>query len=494
MSFNPAPATEGHHPTPSGEMSSDLGRTTSEQDVIAATVRMLEILEEEREKADLHDDYLAGRHRRPYMPPDAGRTEYALLAERSINNVMPLVINNIAQLLYIEGFQPSEVEDDDHIPAWVDGWQANQMDRKQNAMWRAALKDGVAYAAVTPGEGGPRIRAVSARRMIALYEDPANDEWPIWALEVAGPAYAYDYRVYDDTHVYQLREMPRQYGENAYEVVGATRHQAPVCPVVRIVPSLDLEGRYQGEIAPLITSQDRLNQTTMDRLMVQSFGSWKIRTISGMDLPADQQEARTTKFDIAQDRFLVAADADTRFGSIPETPLQGFLTSIGSDQETIGALAAVPPHYLTGSLNNLGAEAIAEARASLEAKVNERKHAFGEAAEQILRLCGWYLGDMDGWADYGAQVAWADAQNRSLSSVADALLKLMSLGIPPQMLWERVPGVTKGDLDRWRAAVADDELTEILRAMAGGGDELSQPDTQASAGSSGDSRGGVSGD
>jgi len=54
----------------------------------------------------------------------------------------------------------------------------------------------------------------------------------------------------------------------------------------------------------------------------------------------------------------------------------------------------------------------------------------------------------------------------------DALGKMAQmLGIPQQELWERVPGVTQSDVERWKAAAqqgdALGQLTQLLDRQAG---------------------------
>lgn len=453
----------------------DLIRAASGEDVNnlqEAVARLLEVREAEAENLNEVDDYMRGKQRRPYQPREASR-EYKELADRAVTNIMPLVISNMAQLLYVEDYLPategSATEEalDARPVAWS-VWQEQRMDLRQAKLYRAALTYGISYATITSPYGAPVIRAVSPRRMVTLYDDPVNDEWPVYALELVS-AKRRTFTLYDAENTYLVR-LTGDEGSRTVEIGPGTPHRAPVCPVVRFAHNLDIEGRYVGEVEPLIPSQDRLNQTVMDRLLVQTFGSWKIRTISGMAQPASQEAAESLKVKMGVDRMLIADDPDTKFGSLPETQLSGFIQAASTDQEILAALASVPPHYLTGSLNNLGAEAIAEARASLEAKVTECKHAFGESVEQVLRLCAYFSGDVEGWQDYSAQVVWHDAQNRSLSQVADALGKISSmLAVPPQALWNRLPGVTRADTERWRAMAEDSDFTSLLREVQGGG-------------------------
>jgi hypothetical protein len=70
-------------------------------------------------------------------------------------------------------------------------------------------------------------------------------------------------------------------------------------------------------------------------------------------------------------------------------------------------------------------------------------------------------------ADTSAQVIWRDTEARSLASTVDALGKLVTmLGVPPQALWERIPGVTQQDVERWKGeAIVNDPLGQLAALM-----------------------------
>src|SRR5690606_28543955 len=193
-------------------------------------------------------------------------------------------------------------------------------------------------------------------------------------------------------------------------------------------------------------------------MVVQTYSSFKVRFATGMDIANDAERIK-----LSASRMLVAPDEDTKFGAIPETPLDGFIKASAVDQETLSAAGVIPPHYFTGELNNLGPEAIAEARAAMEAKASEIKHSAGEGVKQVHRDIAEIMGLAADSVDYEAQVLWHDAQNRSLSQVADALGKLATmLGVPVTELWSRIPGVTQADIKRWRIAYEAEQESRVM--------------------------------
>src|SRR5690606_41333570 len=52
---------------------------------------------------------------------------------------------------------------------------------------------------------------------------------------------------------------------------------------------------------------------------------------------------------------------------------------------------------------------------------------------------------------------------RAFSATVDALGKLVQmLGVPPQELWERIPGVTRQDVERWKATAQQGDSFAFL--------------------------------
>lgn len=117
---------------------------------------------------------MRGSHDGPYKPREAG-SEYKGLIDKSTSNMLPLVVDVVAQSLFVEGYRAARAA---HDAAPWSIWQANGLDGRQTAVHRAALGYGTCYATVLPGDTAPVIRGVSPRRMLALYDDPAEDDWP----------------------------------------------------------------------------------------------------------------------------------------------------------------------------------------------------------------------------------------------------------------------------------------------------------------------------
>lgn len=442
------------------------------QDSVAALIdkQLLPKWQEERTKLDRIDRWARWDHDAPHKPRHA-TAEYRELAARSQAPWGDLIVGSVAQTLYVEGYRRPDAPDDS--TGW-EIWQANGMDSRQVPLHRAALTYGLAYGYALPGRtlGGdpmPVMRGVSPREMIAVYEDPAVDDWPVYALRVQEVRGGYTLRLFDDEAMYSMRVT--ELGSTQRSDMNVEVHDAGVCPVVRYKNRFDLEGRTAGEIEPFIPVLGKIDQTSFDRLVVQRFASWIVRTIAGMSV-TDSAEAtgettEAVKLRLSADSILTAEAQDTKFGSLPATPLDGFIKAHEADLTVLAATSQTPAFELLGQMANMSAEALAAAKASQTAKSDERKHTFGEDHEQFIRLASHLAGDSEGAADFNSQVQWADTTIRSLAQAADAYGKMVQmLGMPPEVLWSKIPGLTQGDIDEAKRIAAEGGvLGDLLRGL-----------------------------
>jgi len=417
----------------------------------------------EKARVDALDLWVHGNGESVPLPRKAN-SEHRKLAELARTPLLGLVVTTTAQALYADGYKSPDAAAD--ADAWTT-WQANDLDYRQSALHRGALGHSLSYATVMPGvdQDGPRsvIRGVSARKMLAMYADPAEDDWPMFALRVDVSGSKRMLRVIDEQAVYFL-SADGEFGD--LEFIEYREHAAGVCPVVRYANLLDLDGRAESDIEPLIPLAGRFNKTVYDRLLTQHFNSWKVRTIAGLqEFAPDEATAERKKLKLAQDDILVAEDADTKFGTLDETPLDGFIKASDSDLDTLSAVAQVPSTALSGKVANLSADAIAELRAGLTQKVFERQMSFGKSHAQALRLA--HILDTGEAPEVEARMTWRDMQPRTMAQVVDALGKAVTmLEVPPQAVWHLIPGVSKSDVNDWKAETVTSQARAARQGIA----------------------------
>lgn len=432
----------------------------SETDATKLVVdRLMPGLVRERARLDEIDKWYRWEQE-PVRTPATATTELRSLAQLARTPWLGLVVTTVAQTMFVDGFRSPEAEDD--LPSWR-LWMENGLDARQVAIHRAMLAYGTSYATVLPavrlgGEPTALIRGVSPRRMLAWFDNPFEDDWPIYAIQDLGKVV----RLLDDEAVYTFHANDA----GALTLVDVASHGAGVCPVVRYTNQADLDGRSPGEVEPHIPLAKRINKTVYDRLLAQHFSSWTVRTVAGMAAPEDDEEAVRKKLQLRQDDILIAEDPDTKFGTLPGTPLDGLLAAAEADIRALAAATQTPVHALVGDLINLSAEALASARATADAKSAERKMTAGRSHAQALRLAAYYVGDPVS-ADPMAHVTWQDTTIRSLAQAADGLGKLAQmLGVPQRGLWPMVPGVTRTQVAEWEA-MADGAfgVDDVMRAL-----------------------------
>lgn len=443
--------------------------------------RLLQQHSKERPRLDRIAYYFRNRTDSIYVPPGA-TDEFKELVYQAKFNVLPLVEDAVAQALFVDGYRPTgengRAPSRDNAEIWDRVWQPNRMDARQAALYRPAVRYGYSYAVVLPGDPAPVITPYSPRKLTALYDDPVHDEWPRYAmvanrrpieplpvgadpLEPPTVEAGVTLTVYDGEFRYRVLQEA-----GAWRLIDeAEHHGLGFPPVVRFLDQAGDEDENGvvsfGKIEPLLPVQRQLNQTTFGLLMAQHYAAFKQRWVTGM---VDEQP----KFRARVDAMLRAESPDTKFGEFSETDLSGYLNSRDKALLFVSAAAQIPPHnLLVGSgISNISAEALAALESAHRQDIAEHQTTFGESVEQMLRLAGRAMGDNDAWEDTSAQVVWRDTTPRSLAQVADALGKLATqLGIPPEELWERVPGVTDSDLERWRAAKDERDALAELETM-----------------------------
>lgn len=436
--------------------------------------QLLGILSKDSDRLERIDGYLHGRHADPYMPTTAD-DEYRLLASRSVTNMCGFLVGIPAQALAVDGFRRGHGGDDEtdevdkhevgtNAPEWSH-WQESRLDARQSAIYRGALGYGHSFTVTELVKGKVRTKGLSALKTSAVFEDAANDETPYAALTVVSwpgesrPGIA---RLWDSKNEYPVT-FPTLDDLTKVRVGAGFSHRAKECPITRFVAAVDLEGRTVGVVEPMIALQDRINQTVFDLLVAQTYASTKVRTVTGMAPPIQRDpETGDPVLDTSGNpiplpinhnakRFLFAEDHEAKFGSLDETPLNGFIESIDMSIRHLSAISQTPPHYLLGQIANLSAEALQAAETSLARKVAEFRKVFGESWERVFRLAADLMDNADSADDFEGEVIWRDMESRSLAQASDALGKLAGLlDIPKRGLWHRVPGATQNELEMWR--------------------------------------------
>jgi hypothetical protein len=461
----------------------------SESDAIAQAAVLKNYHEGERSELDLIRRYWKGLQRFPGVIPSGTPREVRELARISRVNVCSIIVDSLAQATFVDNFRSSDETEDNEV--WKI-WQKNKLDARQAGVHRAAFAYGTSYTVVMPGDPVPVIRGCSPRQMTAVYGD--DPDWPVYALEYRGKGVpgtpgsdGREWRLYDKTHVYELEGNRR---ESKFNFVAAKEHGAGVCPVVRFLDIDDLDADDEvdperstygarpvptrGQIGPVMALQDQIDLSTFDLKVAEHYAAFRQRWVVGW---LAEDEAEHLKASAAQLWTFKDGPEEIKLGEFSQTDLEGYLDSRKESLKHAATLSQTPVHELIGDLVNLSAEALVAAEQGHERKVDERKTMLGESWEQTLRLAA-SLKKIQ--VPDNAEVVWRDTSARAYSATIDALGKLAKmLGVPPQELWAKIPGVTKQDVDRWKAEAQQGDAFAQLQAIL---DKQTQPPAPANAG------------
>lgn len=416
----------------------------------------------------------------PSIPQDR-IPEYGELRDSSPTPWLLLPTTVLTQNLYVEGHYPAGSKANQISKVMEALWQPNSCDALQVPLHFAAVGHGISYGRSYMGQKTfsrdklVRMRGISALRGCAFWREGEFSEYPEFFIEgykqnTEDEGDVWILQIIDGTKVHHVRYSP-EFDGDGFDVeravyVDSEPHGANVTPIVQFSNRGDLDGNIVGEVEPFIPLAKRIDQDTFDRLIVQRFGSWKIRTIAGLEMPKDASEKARVAQILRVNDLLVSDNDKTKFGTLDGTPLDGYIAARDADVRDLAAVSQTPPHHLLGLSPNVSAEGLVEAQSNLMRKVTQRQHAFGESWERWLRL-GAHMMDLHEEAeDYTSRVRWRDTEVRSLQQIADALGKLATMvEVPVEMLWREIPNWNGMDIEQARELREQAMLEERQMAM-----------------------------
>lgn len=380
------------------------------------------------------------------------RQMFRRFLDESQANWCQLVVNAVAERMQIVAFEWGSSSD----AAWAI-WQANGMDADAELVQTDALVTGKGFVLVQPDDqsaSGVSITPESPFEATVLYQPGSGRR-----VRLAG------YKRYADPLTAKVTEiviLPDTIATWLPNAAGPVTEPNPAGTVglIEIVPQPRTVGPPRSELDAAIPINDRIHTTIFNRLVASDFGAFRQIWATGVKLArqmvtttdADgnvvQAETGVKPWDIGANRLLTNENPDGRFGAFPGDSLAGYLASVEQDIEALAAITQTPPYYLLGKMVNLSADAIKAAEAGLICKVRRRMLHVGECWETVVRLALSLTGD-PGAANMAGQCLWADPETRSIAQLADALVKFAAVGVPQEVLWQRM-GATPAEIDTWR--------------------------------------------
>jgi hypothetical protein len=412
-------------------------------------------------RAALFDAYYEGVVEIVALMDTAERRTFQRFLSESSANWCELIVNAVAERLQVVGFN----FDGDDGSAWKI-WQASAMDADGELVQTDALVMGSSFVLVQADKANPtgvRISPESPLEATVLYEPGNRRE------RAAGYKRFIDGVHGETTEVLILPDVivTWRQGSAVPEVV---RNPAGEVTLIEITPQPRTLGPPRSELTPALPIQDRINTTIFSRMVATDYGAFRQIWATGVKLarqvlgpppavtpvdgpapleppPPPAAVAFMAPFDIGANRLLANENPAGRFGHFAGDTLAGYLAAVEQDVNQLAAITQTPPHYLLGAMINLSADAIKAAEAGLVAKVKRRALHIGEGWEETIRVALRITG-RPGADDPAGEVLWRDFETRSEAQTVDALVKMRTLDVPLDVLWQRW-GASPQEIEQW---------------------------------------------
>jgi Phage portal protein, SPP1 Gp6-like len=377
-----------------------------------------------------------------------------------------LVVDTTAERITAQGFRIDMTAPDASV--WQ-MFQRSRMDHLQRQVHREALITGVGYVSVWPDEAGnPRMMPESSLQVV--HETAPGDMdtvvaaikvWPdsvqeIWRLDL-----------YLADGIYRYWAPWSKYGQvvpkgDVWVEMDPVRNLSGGVPIVPFVVRRDWNGYGRSELEDLVPLINRFEVLTSDLLVASSYGAFKQRWATGLEIPVDPETGEEVEpFNAAVDRLWISESEATKFGSMDATDLGPIVRTIDNVVAQISAVSRIPSSYFVQSelANPPSADSLEASEVNLISKIRERQDAFGAGWEQVVATSLRLLGDPR--ADIAKiETIWKDPRSRSEAQVLDAATKMAAVGIPQEAIWEYI-GFSPTEIERLRAMRATDLLARL---------------------------------
>lgn len=441
--------------------------------------RLYDRLTKQRSTFELYDAYYRGEPPRlPWLPEQAQQEFYRLLALTK-SNYMGLVVDSMVERMQVTGFRVGDSPAADK-PTW-DIWQANGMDSGSDQVLLESAIGGQSFMLVAPNPAQadrPLIYAEHPTQATVEYEPGTGRRvraagLKVWADDWTGGLLA---TVYRPDGLYKFKASKPAGGQVAKprwerrEVRGEA-WPAPnplgVVPLVEIANNPRMLGGGVSEIADVVPIQDRIGKTIADRLMTQDYGAFPQKWAIGY--PDEDAQGNKNRIDVGRNRVVTSEMAETRFGQWTSAPLDPYSTAKREDVKDIASRTRTPAQYLLGEMSNVNGETLKASESGLVSKVRQRHRTAGEDLEEVARLARKAAG-LSG-DDVAMETIWRNPEFRTEGELVDALVKMDTIGVPREALWERW-GASPQEIERWKQMAAEeaerDPIGALARGQAGG--------------------------
>ncbi|WMI32944.1 portal protein [Arthrobacter phage PeggyLeg03] len=431
--------------------------------------RLHKKLVEQQKEAAFFDAYYRGDHPLPWLAPQA-EEDFRRILKMSRSNYMGLVCDAQVERQMLEGFRVGDSQDADKELWRI--WQANNLDSDFDQGILESAIAGQSYLLVAPNPDDaktPLMWVEHPSQCIVEYEPGTGrnkraaglkvwqDDWTgrvMATLYLPGWIYKYESESKKELGPQQMRWRPR-----------AVRGEQWPAPNPWGVPLVELPNNPRlltggvSELYDLTDSQDRANKTLADRLMTQDYGAFPQKWAKGW--PEEEEDGTPNpEINIGRDRIIKTDSVDAGFGQFDAAPLDPYSAAKREDVKDIASRSRTPAQYLLGEMANVNGETLKASESGLIAKVRQRNRPIGEGVKDALGT----VRRMAGLPPAPIECIWRDPQFRTEGELVDSLVKMATLNVPEEALWERW-GATPQERDRWKQWNAERRVDQTLVAL-----------------------------
>lgn len=411
-----------------------------------------------------YDDYVAGKHPLAFAS-DRFKEVFGGLFVEFADNWCDLVNDAVRERIKVRGFRLGDETAAD-AEAWR-VWQKNRLDADSQLGHSELLKSTEASVLVwnnPKDEETPRITIESPFETIVAHA-PGDRRDRLAALKrwsdddgIEQATLYLPNGVYKFTASGEAEDDEDEEGGSRWKVRELETEPWPLANPLGIVPVVTMFnkprlrprefGLYgEAEHAKVIPIQDGINKVLMDMFVASEYGSFRQRYVTGMELATDEKTGkRIQAFEAAAERLWSTKNKDAQFGEFEATDLKNFVTAIEMLVQHTASQTRTPPHYFYLKGEMPSGESIKSAETGLVAKAYEKMLFLGEDWEEVQEISFMVKGQPLG-KDVIVETIWGDPEYRTESEHVDALLKLKSLGIAEEILWEKA-GLSQTEIAR----------------------------------------------
>src|SRR5690606_19635374 len=208
-------------------------------------------------------------------------------------------------------------------------------------------------------------------------------------------------------------------------------------PIVELTNRPMLADDPLSDVVGTVAMQNAVNLLWAQLFTAADFAAFPQRVITGAEMPTTpildergqvigERPGDLSRF--AVDRVLWITGEQAKIAEWSAANLSAYTDVIEVAVGHIAAQTRTPQHYLVGRMANLSGDALIAAETGLVKRVEEKQMWFGQSLREMFRLIALAQGDEDKVrAITAGSVLWADAESRSQSQLADALMKLKQI-------------------------------------------------------------------